>query len=145
MPDGEPERDRQQRLESGPTEGDPLDRENLLEGKFEPQGEKKERDADFGKIFDAVDVRDGDSSGVVADDDARQNIPEDERLIQPSGDESADEPRENDENKIRCDAYAISFFPVFLLLFLHPRRKSAKHFLHPLVCGVKNIIKILDF
>ena len=73
----------QKHLQRRADKGNIFDRAKIFEGKFQAKGKQQQCHPDFGKQFNIVDFGNRHAAGMRAKDDAGQNIPENQRLMQP--------------------------------------------------------------
>ena len=77
-------------MQGGAEKGNHLDRLEILVGKLQPQGKEEQGHADFSQELNIVNLMYGQPAGVLAKQDAGEDVAKDERLAQALHDEPAD-------------------------------------------------------
>jgi len=100
----------QPHLKGGAAQGDSFDGLQAFQGKLQPQREEEKGHADLRELFHLVDFRDRNPPRKGTHRDTRQNIPYNERLVEPASPKSSEKPCDNDDNEICGDTHRISLF-----------------------------------
>ena len=96
---------RQPDLDRRPHQSDPPDGAQVAKREFESQGEQEERDADFGKQFDVIDVRDHRTGGIRPDHDTGGDVADQQRKAQDTRENGPAKTGDDDENEVGRDTH----------------------------------------
>ncbi|OPZ59916.1 MAG: hypothetical protein BWY86_01112 [Candidatus Aminicenantes bacterium ADurb.Bin508] len=98
--DEKAQENREKDLERGSQEGDLLDGFQILEREFQAQGEEQKGDPDLRQKVYLVGVGNGHASGVRAEEEARQDVAQNQRLSEPLEEKPHEEGPEHEKDDV---------------------------------------------